>query len=56
VLEAAKQRFTADASSANAFNTIGATAPDASIDPVELASWTVVANTLLNLDETISKR
>ncbi|MDX1925801.1 MAG: DUF1553 domain-containing protein [Pirellulaceae bacterium] len=56
ILESAKQRFSSDAASAQAFNTIGATAPDASIDPVELASWTVVASTLLNLDETISKR
>ncbi len=56
VLETAKQRFTALPSSAQALNTIGATAPDASIDPVELAAWTVLANTLLNLDETISKR
>jgi len=32
----------------------GATAVGA--DPVELASWTVVANVLLNLDETLMKR
>jgi Protein of unknown function (DUF1553)/Protein of unknown function (DUF1549)/Concanavalin A-like lectin/glucanases superfamily/Planctomycete cytochrome C len=56
ILESAKQRFTSDAASAQAFNTIGASTPDASIDPVELASWTVLASTLLNLDETISKR
>ena len=56
VLETAKQRFTASPTSATSFNNIGATVPDASIDPVELASWTVLANTLLNLDETISKR
>ena len=56
ILEAAKQRFTSDAASAQAFNTIGASVPDASLDPIELASWTVLANTLLNLDETISKR
>ncbi len=56
ILESAMQRFSSEAASAQAFNTIGASAPDASIDPVELASWTVVASTLLNLDETISKR
>jgi hypothetical protein len=27
----------------------------ANADPVELASWTVVANVLLNLDETLMK-
>lgn len=56
VLEITQQRFSANSSNAQAFNMIGATAPDASIDPVELASWTILANTLLNLDETISKR
>ena len=56
VLEITQQRFSANPSNAQAFNMIGATAPDASIDPVELASWTILANTLLNLDETISKR
>ena len=56
LLETAKHRFTADPSSAQAFNSIGTIAPDASLDSVELASWTVLANTLLNLDETISKR
>lgn len=56
VLEAAKHRFNANPSNAQDFNATGATAPDASIDPAELASWTIVASTLLNLDETISKR
>ncbi|XZE22328.1 DUF1553 domain-containing protein [Pirellulaceae bacterium SH449] len=56
ILDAATQRFSSDSSKAQSFNTTGATAPDSSIDPVELASWTVVASTLLNLDETISKR
>ncbi len=56
MLKSAKQRFTTNPSGAQSFNTIGATAPDASIDPVELASWTIIASTLLNLDETISKR
>ncbi len=56
VLEAAKHRFGANPSNAQAFNTIGATSPDGSIDSAELASWSIVASTLLNLDETISKR
>jgi mono/diheme cytochrome c family protein len=29
--------------------------PSAKVDPAELAAWTVVANVLLNLDETITK-
>ena len=56
VLEVAKHRFGTNPSNAQAFNATGATAPDGSLDPAELASWTIVASTLLNLDETISKR
>ncbi len=56
VLEAAKHRFGENPSNAQAFNAIGATSPDGSIDSAELASWSIVASTLLNLDETISKR
>jgi hypothetical protein len=33
---------------------IGALPPG--VDAVEAAAWTVVANTLLNLDETLAKR
>jgi len=55
-LEAAKQKFSRHPADAQSLITIGATPPDSSLDPVELASWTIVASTLLNLDETISKR
>ncbi len=34
----------------------GESKPDESLDPVELAAWTMVANVILNLDETITKR
>ena len=56
VLETAKQRFAENVTRAQAFNTTGASVPDQTIDAVELASWTILASTLLNLDETISKR
>ena len=56
VLETAKQRFAENLSGAQSFNTTGANAPDQTINAVELASWTILASTLLNLDETISKR
>ncbi len=56
VLEAAKQKFSSSPSKAQSLITIGATPPDGLIDPAELAAWTIVASTLLNLDETISKR
>jgi hypothetical protein len=28
---------------------------DAAVDPTELAAWTTVASTMLNLDETITR-
>ena len=56
ILSGARQRFSSDPSKAQSFNATGVTPPDNSLDAVELASWTVVASTLLNLDETISKR
>jgi hypothetical protein len=34
---------------------VGDSKPDASLDPSELAAWTMVANLILNLDETITK-
>ncbi len=34
---------------------VGETTPDPAFDPAELAAWTIVANTLLNLDEVIVK-
>ncbi len=56
ILESARARFASNASNAQSFIATGATPADGSIEPVELASWTIVASTLLNLDETISKR
>ncbi len=34
---------------------IGEYPPDPSFDPIELATWTMVANTILNLDEVVTK-
>ena len=34
---------------------VGASQPPIDVDICELAAWTVIANTLLNLDETITK-
>jgi hypothetical protein len=33
----------------------GESPADSSLDPAELAAWTIVANAILNLDETITK-
>jgi hypothetical protein len=34
---------------------VGESPVDAKLDPSELAAWTTVASTILNLDETITK-
>jgi hypothetical protein len=56
VLEKTKLQFNANPARSQSLNAIGATQPDPTIDSAELASWTILASTLLNLDETISKR
>lgn len=35
---------------------VGASEPDPSVDPTQLAAMTMIANTLLNLDETVTKQ
>ena len=47
--------YRSDPESAGAFIRTGASAPDAALDPAELAAWTLVASQLLNLDETLNK-
>jgi hypothetical protein len=34
---------------------IGESKPDSRIDPADLAAWTMVASTILNMDETVTK-
>ena len=34
---------------------VGETRPDPSLNPSELAAWTMVANLMLNLDEVINR-
>jgi hypothetical protein len=52
----AKERFDRDPSEAAKLISVGAWPRDPAIEPRELAAWTVVCSTLLNLDETISRR
>jgi hypothetical protein len=35
---------------------VGKARHDARLDPCELAAWTVLAQTVLNLDEAVTKR
>jgi hypothetical protein len=53
---AQRRIFEADPESARKAIAFGDLPPDASIDPTELAAWTMVASTVLNLDEVVSKR
>ena len=48
-------RFSNDPSSAQKLIAFGESSPDKTILPRELASWTLVANLLLNLDEVVNK-
>jgi len=54
-LDAANTTFQADPEAAKALIAGGESPPDAKIDPVELAAWTLAASQILNLDETLNK-
>jgi hypothetical protein len=56
LLNDTRRRFHETPSMAAELNRVGTRPLPSQMDPVELAAWTVVASTLLNLDETISKR
>ena len=48
--------FRQDRTGADGLITVGASRPPAALDPVELAAFTTVASTMLNLDETITQQ
>jgi hypothetical protein len=48
------EHYTNDPAQAAKLIAVGAS-PAAKLDPAQLAAWTVVASTILNLDETITK-
>ncbi|MFO0844851.1 MAG: PSD1 and planctomycete cytochrome C domain-containing protein [Gemmataceae bacterium] len=54
--ESARARFAAQPAHAESIATRPMGPVPAGMDAVELAAWTIVGNTLLNLDETIAKR
>jgi hypothetical protein len=54
-LRAFRARYSADPEAARQLISVGATKPDGRFDPAELASWTMIGNLLLNLDEVITK-
>ena len=53
--EAQQAAYAADPEAAKKVLTVGENKPPDGLDPVELAAWTLVANCILNLDETMSK-
>lgn len=55
VYKAQLDEFRANKEAAEKLLKVGDMPPDTSLDAAELAAWTMVANVLLNLDETVSK-
>ncbi len=55
LLEYQRDTYKDDIDSAKKMISVGAIPPDGSLDVVELAAWTMVANIVLNMDEVVSK-
>lgn len=55
VLNDAKHRYQQDLEAAGKLISVGESKADPKLNPAEQAAWTMVANLLLNLDETITK-
>jgi len=55
VLKGHRARYTDDLEAATQLIAYGESIPDKVILPRELASWTLIANLLLNLDEVLNK-
>jgi hypothetical protein len=49
------QTYKANPKAAEALIRVGESPPDISLEPSELAAWTMIGNTILNLDEVIMK-
>jgi hypothetical protein len=54
--QTALARYCADKDAATRLLAVGESPRDKSLDETELAAWTTVASTILNLDETITRR
>jgi hypothetical protein len=50
-----RERYKADAAAADKLIRTGDSEPPAHVEPAELAAWTLVANTILNLDEALTR-
>ena len=49
------KRYRADRKAASELLSVGESASQSGLDAAELAAWTLITNTILNLDETITK-
>ncbi len=56
IYQNALTRFRTDKDAAKKLLAVGDSPRDKTLDETELAAWTTVTSTILNLDETISKR
>ena len=50
-----REAYTGDVDSAKSLIALGESPAEESLDPVEMATWTMMANVLLNLDEVVTK-
>jgi hypothetical protein len=55
VFESQRARFTKDKPAAEKLLKVGEAPRDEKLDPVEVASWAMVANAILNLDEVVTR-
>ncbi len=55
LINSMKQEFSQDVESAEALLKMGESKPDETLKTIELASWTMAASAILNLDETLTK-
>ena len=54
-LQVHAEEFKADPEAAKALITVGESKPDETLEAVEVATWTMIANLILNLDEVLNK-
>ena len=55
LLDEQREKFKGDPESAKQFLSVGESARDESLDAAEHAAWTVIAQTILNLDEVLTR-
>jgi hypothetical protein len=55
-LKRTQEHFTQNPSAASQLLTVGESKADATLDPIELASWTLTVGSILNLEETLTRQ